>query len=374
MTRRDATLASFWRRAAAAMAAALAVVAVVAALLVPARAGATHLTTDTTATGPAVPWGFNEDWGWGTREFWASLADRQLSYAGRVLPDALSANRFHVQWATVEERRGRYRWANTDRVYEAMRRYSAQPVMVLYNAPVWSRPAGTTCHTAAACAFPPQAKHVDAWKRFVRRAAERYPDVRAIEVWNEPNLARFWAPRPDPGRYSQLLSAANEAVDAAGSPAPVLSGGLIPAMGRRSMDAPEFLWRVYNNAGAESFDGIGAHPYPHGAPFAENMNGWLDALRAVRAANDDGSTPLWITEVGVSTHPATGVPPETQGDVLAEMYRSVLGHDVRSFIVHRFQVGAEGSYWNGTALVGTGLVPKPGFCELGAAIGSPCPG
>ena len=29
------------------------------------------------------------------------------------------------------------------------------------------------------------------------------------------------------------------------------------------MDGPEFLWRVYNIAGAESFDGIGTHPYPH---------------------------------------------------------------------------------------------------------------
>ena len=45
---------------------------------------------------------------------------------------------------------------------------------------------------------------------------------------------------------------------------------------------------------------------------------------------------------------------------------------MRSFIIHRFQVGAEGGYWNGTALVGNGLVPKPAFCELGAAIGSPC--
>jgi hypothetical protein len=201
---------------------------------------------------------------------------------------------------------------------------------------------------------------------------ERYPGVRAIEVWNEPNLSRFWAPRPDPQRYAQLLAAADDAVDSTGSASPVISGGLIPAMGRRSMDAPEFLWRVYNNAGAESFDGIGTHPYPHEAPFVENMTGWLDALRSVRAANNDSSTPLWITEVGVSTHRSTGVTLDQQGDLLVQMYRSVLGHDVRSFVVHRFQIGAEGAYWNGTALVSHGLDPKPAFCELGAAIGIPC--
>ncbi len=349
---------------------ALAGAALVVALLAGPRASATHLTNSSAS--PAVPWGFNEDWGWGRREFWSSVADRQLRFAGQVMPDAQSANRFHVQWATVEQRRGRYRWAKTDRVYDAMRRYSTQPVMVLYNAPVWSRDPRATCHGGADCAFPPRVKHLDAWRRFVRRAVERYPDARAIEIWNEPNLSRFWAPRPDPQRYAQLLAAADDAIDSTGSAAPVVTGGLIPAMGRRNMDAPEFLWRVYNNAGAESFDGIGTHPYPHEAPFVENMTGWLDALRSVRDANDDASTPLWITEVGVSTHPSTGVALDQQGDILVQMYRSVLGHDVRSFIIHRFQVGAEGGYWNGTALVGNGLVPKPAFCELGAAIGSPC--
>jgi hypothetical protein len=345
--------------------------ALLLALFAAPRAEATHLTNSATAS-PSVPWGFNEDWGWSRREFWPSVADRQLRYAGQVMPDAASANRFHVQWATVEERRGRYRWAKTDFVYESMRRYSAEPVMVLYNAPVWSRDPKAACAGDAECAYPPRVKHLDAWRRFVRRAVERYPDVRAIEVWNEPNLARFWAPRPEPARYAQLLAAADDAVDSTGSTKPVLSGGLIPAMGRRSMDAPEFLWRTYNNAGAESFDGIGAHPYPHRAPFVENMTGWLDALRAVRAANDDASTPLWITEVGVSTYPTTGVTDDLQGQTLVQMYRSVLGHDVRSFIIHRFQVGAEGGYWNGTAVVGNGLVPKPAFCQLGAAIGSVC--
>ena len=117
---------------------------------------------------------------------------------------------------------------------------------------------------------------------------------------------------------------------------------------------------------------MGSHPSPERDPVVENMNGWLNALRTVRDANNDSSTPLWITEVGVSTYPSTGVTPGQQGDILVQMYRSILGHDVRSFIIHRFQVGAEGGYWNGTALVGNGLVPKPAFCELGAAIGSAC--
>jgi polysaccharide biosynthesis protein PslG len=358
-------------RARAALVAATVAIAALTALIGSAGAAASHQ-TNSAGTPASVPWGFNEDWGWGRADFRASVAGRQLSFAGQVMPDNASANRFHVQWAAVEESRGRYRWGKTDRVYHAMRLYSAQPVMVLYNAPVWARDPNAPCHNDAACAFPPRVKHLDEWRRFVRRAVERYPEVRAIEIWNEPNLSRFWAPRPDPQRYAQLLAAADDAIDSTGSTTPVVTAGLIPAMGRRNMDAPEFLWRIYNNAGAESFDGIGTHPYAHEAPFVENMTGWLDALREVRDANGDSSTPLWITEIGVSTHPSTGVTLEQQGGLLAQMYRSVLGHDVRSFIIHRFQVGREGGYWNGTALVEHGLVPKPAFCALGAAIGSTC--
>jgi exo-beta-1,3-glucanase (GH17 family) len=125
-------------------------------------------------------------------------------------------------------------------------------------------------------------------------------------------------------------------------------------------------------AGPGAFDGIGAHPYPRHAPFVANTWAALDALRAVRAANDDTATPLWITEIGVSTHASTGISVEDQADVLIELYHSIEGHDIHSFVIHRFQVGSEGGYWNGTALVKNHFVNKPAFCELGAAIGNPC--
>jgi hypothetical protein len=102
------------------------------------------------------------------------------------------------------------------------------------------------------------------------------------------------------------------------------------------------------------------------------MQAALDELRAVRVAYGDTATPLWITEVGVSTHATTGVTHGQQGDILVELYRSIQGHDIRSFIIHRFQTGAEGGYWNGTAVVEKHLRPKPAYCELGLAIGLPC--
>src|SRR5215218_5612706 len=161
--------------------AAAAVAMLVAALAGATAAPATHLTASGANGGTSVAWGFNEDWGWTHDKFHRNLVSTQLRYAGQIMPDGLSADRFHVQWATAEPHRGHFRWARTDRVYHAMQLYAAEPVMVIYNAPWWARDPHAHCHADADCAYPPRARHLDEWKRFVRRAVSRYPDVRAIE-------------------------------------------------------------------------------------------------------------------------------------------------------------------------------------------------
>src|SRR5919106_108793 len=83
--------------------------AFVVTLLGPAAASATHLSAGSPVQA-ARSWGFNEAWGWRGGEFNAKPASRQLRAAGAIMADPLSANRFHVQWADVARRRGRYTW------------------------------------------------------------------------------------------------------------------------------------------------------------------------------------------------------------------------------------------------------------------------
>jgi len=220
--------------------------------------------------------------------------------------------------------------------------------------------------------YPPLPKYDKQWKAFVKAAVKRYPNVRAIEIWNEPNLATFWSPAADPNRYATVLKAASAGVRAAGSNKPVLTGGLFPATTNGgNVSAKEFLDRVYASAGAGAFEGIGSHPYAHQASYVERMWTRLDALRAVRDQYGDGATPLWITEAGISTEATSGVPPDQQGDLLAELYRSIEGHDVRSFVVHRlYDVGSD--YWGQYGVLHQDLTPKPAYCELGGAIGTAC--
>jgi aryl-phospho-beta-D-glucosidase BglC (GH1 family) len=57
-------------------------------------------------------------------------------------------------------------------------------------------------------------------------AARYKPDgVTTFEIWNEPNNASFWQPRPNPAAYTADLIAAYAAIKKASPSAFVISGG-----------------------------------------------------------------------------------------------------------------------------------------------------
>ena len=340
----------------------IAAMSVVGILLAPAGAS---------AASPSVPWGFNEDWGWANGGFnSAQLANLHMQKAGAIMPDDLSANRFHVMWSYVEARRGTYDWSVSDAQYAAMQQSTPKPIMLLHRAPVWARDPARSCASGIEeqCMYPPLPKYDKQWQAFVKAAVSRYRNVRAIEIWNEPNLATFWAPAADPARYATILKEAHNAVRAARSNLPVLTGGIYPvATANGNVKAASFLGQIYATAGASAFDGIGSHPYVYKAPYVDGMRSRLDALRAVRDQNGDSTTPLWITEAGIATD-SGGVLPEQQAGVLTDLYHSVEGTDVRSFVIHRlYDVGGE--FYG---VLNADLTPKPAYCGLGGAIGTPC--
>lgn len=354
-------------------------VALLAVFLNPSGALGAHLTGTGSPDGePSVPWGFNEDWGWSPTGWSSDLAAQHIGEAAAIMTDSLSADRFAVQWAEVESVRGQYDWKIADEVYRLMRESSVSPVMMLYNAPTWARdPAGTCPYSPTPCAYPPLPAHDSEWKDFVEAAVARYPAVRAVEIWNEPNIALFWAPAAEPQRYVELLADAHDAVEAAGAPAPVITGGLAPTPTTATgLSASKFLREIYERGCACDFDGIGAHPIVWHLPLLERLWNHIDGLTTVRDEQGDGNTPLWITEVSVTTDPSaeTGVSLEEQGEALVQLYRSVEGHDIRSFIIHQFHdAPEEGWFWSQTGVVFEDLTPKPAYCELGESIGDPCP-
>jgi hypothetical protein len=335
-----------------------------------------------------VPWGFNEFWGFSPDGTWnAEQADHEIELANAIMPRALSAHRFFVQWRRVvftPKPPNEYDWSVTDRAYQAMQGAEPErkPVMVIHDAPDWARDPTATCPVAA-CTFPPDPDHYDDWQQFVQDAVARYPNVRAVEVWNEPNLARFWGPAPDPARYVEVLArakdGAKDAVASTGIDVPVITGALSPVRTTSGETPPRrissrvFLREIYELGGKDDFEGIGTHPFTTSKRMFEDMWVELNRLFEVRDNHNDPGTPLWITEISVSSDPTEGVGPSRQGKELVRLYHSIEGHEIESFIIYRFHDAADDTpYWNQTGVVYENLVPKPAYCWLGAEIGTPC--
>jgi hypothetical protein len=143
------------------------------------------------------------------------------------------------------------------------------------------------------------------YARFLRTLVARYgprgslwaehPELRARpirdwQIWNEPNLTRYWTPPRGQGfarSYVRLLRAADRALKAADPGARTILAGL-----------PNESWvalkRIYRAGGRRSFDAVALHPYT-GRP--RNVVRLADRARRVMRRHGDRRKPIWITEL-----------------------------------------------------------------------------
>jgi hypothetical protein len=393
------------------VAAALAIAGAVALLI---AGHGSRTVTITTAPPPErlqnPPWGFTAGWGdycyralAGPPGYSASLVApskpcpggstrfgtmQQIDLTSRA---GASVDRLAVSWAAVERRPPveangsrvhRFNWALVTRSYDAMLSAGIRPIVLAYGTPEWARESGWdrpgTCRAAYGelCSYPPSPRRIADWRAFIAGLMRRFPRMVAIEVWNEPNIPRFFAPAPSPALYSRLLQAAHAAAHASGVPAPVLTGGLAAGTSKTGAGIPaaQFLSGVYRQAGKASFDGIASHPYPQGPPWVAQMTANLDQLRRVRDRFGDRETPLWITEVGVGGAPAPrlkgSVDPARQGPLLVRMYRSTENTDVRAFLFYALrETKTEGPHFEPYGVVRANLQPKPAYCYVASHLG-----
>ncbi|MDA8219651.1 MAG: LysM peptidoglycan-binding domain-containing protein, partial [Dehalococcoidales bacterium] len=114
------------------------------------------------------------------------------------------------QWRQIEgDGKGVFNWAESDRVVAASNTAGIKTIARLDFQPSWARSDG-------AFNGPPDnlADFADFVYAFVSRykTGSPYGRVPAIELWNEPNLAREWGDRaPNPREYVALLKAGYEA-------------------------------------------------------------------------------------------------------------------------------------------------------------------
>ncbi|MEH3157236.1 MAG: beta-xylosidase [Gordonia paraffinivorans] len=279
-----------------------------------------------------------------------TLSDADL---GRALDLTVAAGmrwiRFDVAWSSIEATRGTFDWSVTDRVVNAAHARGLSILGIVDTTPEWARLPGATDDDFSLPA------DIAAFGDFAGRAAQRYRDtISSWEVWNEPNITAFAAPRPSVQRYAAMLSAASRAIRSSGPrDVRIVTAGLSPAVDQDGNIAPTtFLDELYRVGDKRDWDAVGTHPYSY--PFLPldkgsrrfNAFAQLSRLYATMQRNGDGDKQLWITEYGAPTggSPEQRVSQRFQADSLwsAIMYARRAMHFGPFFVYSLRDAGTDG--------------------------------
>jgi hypothetical protein len=284
--------------------------------------------------------------------------------------------RIDVNWPSIQPSPDRWDWGPTDRVIGRARQLGFQVLGTLAYTPEWNRPPGTSDKWAPI-------DH-DAYATFVAEAVKRYQPlgVRHWEIWNEPNQAQWWRPRPDPASYADLLQRGSRAAKAVDPNAVIVTAGLAPAPDAEDgnqVNAATFVRRLYDAGAGGSFDAVGMHPYsfPVRPTFDHPMNafaGTMPALHQLMVEHGDGAKKIWLTEYGAPTHGAGAVSEDDQGAFLDEAFRTIAGWDWAGplFVYHYRDTGTDrGDREQNFGLVRADGEPKPAWRRLAEILRRP---
>jgi hypothetical protein len=247
--------------------------------------------------------------------FGEATAERDL-----MLIEAAGFDWVKVQmpWRAMEPQKEVYDWTEADRIVDLARDHGLNIIARIDTTPGWARADGALW-PAGVTDGPPDnlddyADFVNAFTGHFKKDSNR---VHAIEIWNEPNIAREWGGAvPDPARYAEMLRLAYFAVKDASPKMTVLTGALTPTGTWDDTSQPDevFLQGMYNAGAHGTFDVISVHAAGYKAPpemgpeqvAADPTYGGqrffsfrhVEDVRAIMVANGDEAKQVWVTEFG----------------------------------------------------------------------------
>lgn len=224
----------------------------------------------------------------------------------RIRAAGFSFVRFSWGWGGIETSQGIYDWRDADALVARARRHGLKMVIplmgghALYDGEV-AAPQPNTDHVATRPHAPAKAETVQAFARFAAQAALRYGSRDIVwELWNEPDLARFWPPRPQAEDFAVLAAITCKTMRSV-APHAVIVG---PALGRvpdaRDGVTTDFFETFLTSDAPRCLDAISVHPYRHGREEPEAVFGDYATLFGMMATQKT-YLPLINTEWGYTT-------------------------------------------------------------------------
>ena len=289
--------------------------------------------------------------------------------------------RLPFEWAEIEPKNNDFVWDKYDRIVGWADKYGVEliPTFIWENPqPKWAG-RGKAKKGTEEERYPPE--DMKKWDDFVYQTVNRYKD--RVHWWiptNEPNLSKYWHPKPDAEAYVKLLKVTQEAVRRADPKAKILGCNVA------GMDLL-FLEECFKKGALSYCDAIGVHPYicPHSPDERMSIN-ILDPMSPVGTFGDGllkakaliekygGKQKLWLDEVGQPYRddfviPNWGVSEEKSAEYLVKIYaESLASGAVERVLWFSFWGGEYGSF----ALLkpdGSPTLPLIAYANLASRLG-----
>jgi hypothetical protein len=233
--------------------------------------------------------------------------DMQGMRAARV-----RADRFLLNWGAIEPHQGAFTWASTDRFVGRLASQGIRAFPSVWGNPTW---------LAGSSSTPPVGgtKAQQRWRNFLKALVTRYGPhgtywtthyherfganatelpITSWQIWNEPNLKKYFAPYPSPGQYARLLQISYPSIKSIHPAAQVSLAGM---PGFADITAWDFMKKLYSYPGIKGyFDAVALHPY---SPGINTVKAAIQRVRTVMNGHADAATPLWISEIAWGSAP-----------------------------------------------------------------------
>jgi hypothetical protein len=248
--------------------------------------------------------------------------------------------RYLLAWESIQPRSGsKFSWGSTNKF---IGRLAAKGIRVLPS--VWGNPSWVQGYTAHPPLDRPQ--DLQAWRNFLKALVAhygpggkywtttfktKYPGATPLpittwQIWNEPNLKKYFTPYPAPKLYGRLLKASHDAIKSKDPKAQVALAGM-PGYG--DVNAWDFLNQLYNQVASVKsyFEVASLHPY---GPNIDKVKSEIQKFRDAMTSHADRATPLWITELGWGSAPpdrfGINKGPQGQAKMLKSAYKTILAN------------------------------------------------
>jgi hypothetical protein len=256
--------------------------------------------------------------------------------------------RIDFDWFRMEPERGRFEWAETDRVVEKASTSGLEMLATLAYTPAWA----SSNPGSPQVSDPPAA--AEFYRDFVRASVNRYRErVRFWQFWNEPNLGDFWKGTREQYRVSILEVGARTARE-------VDPGARVVAPGLANVGS----WRPWFEEAMRAkalVDVVNHHNYARTgrASIVElRTDGLQPSLQTLMRENEVDDRPFWLTETGRRTD--DGDQPRYYDEILQTLRAETWV--ARLFFFHYWDGPGQGN--GGFGIVNEDSTPKPAYFVL----------